>query len=453
MKIEKLIKKCDLKTNSKDIKKGDIFFCALGGYDKNKYIPDAIKKGCRLVITDKDIKDKVKYLKHDNLSLYLKELLDLKYQFPLKNKKLIGVTGTDGKTTTVTIIRDMLDGASIGTNGVEFNDYHKEIRNTTPSLDELYKYFDIINQKKLDNIVMEVSSESYLTERIPELKFDIGIFLNISNEHLDKHKSFLNYLECKKKLLLNSKIKIINRDSRYFNYLKDGLQNYLTFGYKKGDLKVLKYQLFFNKTTIWFKYQKKKYKIDSPLTGKYNIDNLMASILCLIALGYKIDDIIKRIKLIKTIPGRMELLNIKNYHVLIDYAHTEHATKEVFRFVKKFQKNIITVLGCAGGRYKEKRPLIGKYACKYSKTVIFTSDDPRNENPSEIIKEMLSQTKKKNYYIIINRKEAIKTALNIAKKNDLILILGKGRDNYMAILDKKIPYSDIDVIKEFVKIV
>lgn len=453
MRIEKLIKKHNIKTNSKDIQKGDIFVCTLGNYDKTKFIPDAIKKKCKLVITDKDLNYKVKYFKHDNLELFLKELLDMKYHYPLQDKKLIGITGTDGKTTTATILRYMLDGASIGTNGVEYNDKVININNTTPSIEYLYQYFNKINKENINNIVMEVSSESFLTKRIPYLNFDVGIFLNISKEHLDKHKTFDNYLECKKKLLINSNIRIINRDTQHFKEIVKDLDNYLTFGKnKKSTLRIIKYQLNYDKTIIWIKYKNKKYKINSPLLGEYNVYNLCAALLCLLALNYKINNILERVTLIKDIPGRMEKLKIGNKNVLIDYAHTENATINIFRFLNKYYKNkIITVVGCAGERYKEKRKVIGRVSLKYSKRVIFTSDDYRMEKPLDIIKDMIDSSKKKNYDIIINREDAINKALYMACKDNLILILGKGRDNYIAIGNKKIPYSDIDVLNKYDK--
>ena len=450
MRIEKLIKKHEIKTNSKDIKKGDIFVCTLGNLDKNKYIDDAIKKGCKLVITDRDIDKKVKYVKKDNLDLYLKEILELKYDNPLKDKTLIGITGTDGKTTTATILRYMLEGASIGTNGFEYHYNKIDLENTTPSLDYLYKYFYLNNKEKIKNIIMEVSSESYLTKRIPGLFFDVGIFLNISNEHLDKHKTFNNYLACKKMLLKNSKIKIINHDSKYFKEITKDLDNYLTFGKKKSDLEIIKYKLSYDKSVILFKYKAVKYKIESPLLGEYNVYNLCSCILCLLALGYEIKDILKKIKYIKDIPGRMEKISVLNKNVLIDYAHTEKATLSILKFLKKYsKKNIISIVGCAGGRYKEKRKLIGRYALKYSKIVIFTSDDYRMEDPKTIIDEMLSGSKKKNFIVILKREEAINKALNIARSNDLVLILGKGRDNYLAVGNTKIKYSDIDVLKKY----
>ncbi len=454
MKMEeeliKLIKNNDIKTNSKDINKGDIFVCALGNYDKNIYINDAIDKSCSFIVTNIDINDKVDYLKVDNPNLYLKKMLDEKYEYPLLNKTLIGVTGTDGKTTVVTIIRDMLNGASIGTNGLEFNEFNKNLCNTTPNLVELYECFDIINKNNIKVISMEVSSESYLTNRIPYLLFDIGIFLNISKEHLDKHKSFDNYLMCKKKLLLNSKIKIINRDDSHFTKIVKGLGNYLTFGKKKSDLQIINYHLYIDKTEITFKYQKKKYYVISPLLGEYNIFNLAAAIITLLGLGYDIEDVIKRIKNIKNPKGRMELLRVNNKLVMIDYAHTIKATERILNFLNKFyHKKIITVVGCAGGRYKEKRPLIGKSVLKFSKMVIFTSDDPRWDDPNDIISEMIGKSKNKNYYIEIDREKAIKKALDIVGKNEILLILGKGRDNYMAIYDEIINYSDIDVLKKY----
>ena len=449
MRIEKLIQKHAIKTNSKNIQKGDIFVCALGQMDKNEYIEEAINNGASMVVTDKKYYHK-KVFCCENTDAYLKEILDLKYNYPLSKINLIGVTGTDGKTTTVSILKDMLNGASIGTNGVEYHQSQIDLHNTTPDLVTLYDCFDKIRKQNIFDVAMEVSSESYLTKRIPYLKFDVGIFLNISNEHLDKHKTFTNYLECKKELLRNSKKCLINNDSEYFKDVTDGLDNYLTFGHNKGDLQILKEKMYYDKTIIKFKYQHKNYTIVSPLSGEYNVINLMAAVLCLLSMGYKINDVIQRICLIKKIPGRMESFSLNGKNIFIDYAHTLNATKKILLFLKKYsRKKIILVVGCAGDRYREKRPLIGDIALKYSKKVIFTSDDPRWENPSDIIKEMLAKTKRKNYYIVLSRSDAIKTALNIAGKNDLVVILGKGRDNYMAIQNELVPYSDIDVLNAY----
>jgi len=459
MKINKLLKtnlKIDIneiKTNSNEIKNGDVFVCALGLVNKNEYIKNAIFNGCKVIVTDCDIDEDVPYIKVKDIDMTLKKMLERYYNYPLLSINLIGVTGTDGKTTITSIIRDMLNGASIGTNGLEFNNYQHDLHNTTPSLDNIYRCFGKIKDNNIKNVVMEVSSESYLTNRIPNLFFDIGIFTNITDEHLDKHSSFQNYFECKMNLIKNSKIAIINRDSKYFKEIIKYNNNYLTYGKKKSTITIKKYKLFIDKTLIWFTYQNKLYKIESPLLGKFNVDNLMASILCLLALKHDINDILKRIKLIKKVSGRMEIMKKDDKLFMIDYAHTINATKNILKFVKKYsKKNIITVVGCAGNRYKEKRSIIGRDVLKYSKLVIFTSDDPRNENPKDIINDMLKMTKKKNYYCIIDREEAIKLAYTMAKKDDIVLILGKGRDKYIAIEDKYIEYSDINVIEKLTDI-
>lgn len=449
MNIENIVKKRNIRVNTKDIKKGDIFVCATGIMDKNQYIGDAIAKGCSLVITDQKISDKINHLEVKDINNYLRYLLDIKFHYPLDNVNLIGVTGTDGKTTTATIIKDIIHGSYIGTNGVIYNDINIDTNNTTPSIDYLFEYFELFQKHHVQDIVMEVSSESYLTRRIPTMKFKVGVFLNISPEHLDKHKTFANYLACKKKLLENSEIKIVNHDSKYFKDIVKDLDSYLTFGKKKSDLTIKNFQLFEDHTIITFVYQKKDYQVVSPLQGEYNVYNLGAAILTMLSLNYSMEDIISRINYIKIIPGRMERFIINKKNVVIDYAHTIKATEEILKFMDNFHhKKIITVLGCAGGRYKEKRSIIGDIVLKYSKTGIFTMDDPRDEDINHIISDMLSGTKRKNYIIMTDREDAIRKAIAIAKEDDLVLILGKGRDNYMLIGNNKIPYSDIDVLEK-----
>lgn len=438
-----------IKTDSREIKKGDLFYCALGTINKNNFIEEAIKKGCKFVVTNMDINYNVPYLKIDNPTNLLKDTLDKFYHYPLKKITLIGVTGTDGKTTIVSILRDMLDGASIGTNGLEYLNKKEPLNNTTPSLDKIYSLIDKVRKEKIKNVIMEVSSESYLTNRIPGLQFDIGIFTNITKEHLDKHPNMQNYLSCKEELLKNSKKVILNHDTKYFTKIKKVNKNYLTYGKRNSDLIIKKYLLTLDKTKIWFKYNNKTYYVESPLLGEFNVYNLMAAFLTLLSLNYDINDIIKRVNKIKQVKGRMEIIKEKDKYILLDYAHTINATKNIFKFVKKYiHKDIITVIGCAGNRYKEKRPIIGKLALKYSKLVIFTSDDPRLENPMDIINEMINNMKYKNFYRIIDRSEAINLAIRICTNKDIILILGKGRDNYMAINNEYIKYNDLNEINK-----
>lgn len=434
--IDSKIKFKNIKLNSQDIKKHDLF---IPYYNRNNYIKDALNKKCSCVITDINYDNK-KVFKVNNLNKEIINIFNKYYNYPLENINLIGVTGTDGKTTIASILKDMLNCPSIGTNGFIINNRTYSLNNTTPSLDVLYDCFN--KSREYSNLVMEVSSEAYLTNRIGDLTFNIGILTNITRDHLDKHKTLKNYINSKLELFKHSKISILNRDSKYYNLFKNNSNKVYTYGFNKhSNLRILSYKLYINYSIIKFKYQNQIYKVKYNLVGKFNVYNIAACILTLLSLNYKIDDIIKRINNIKQVPGRMDMIYNKKNKIVIDYAHTEESTKNVLKFYKKFNNNIITIVGCAGERYKDKRKEIGRLVLKYSKLVIFTMDDPRFEDPNNIIKEMINNSNKKNYLIELNRKKAIEKAIELAN-NSIILILGKGCDNYMAINDKKYFYND-----------
>lgn len=437
--------------NSKNAKEGDLFIPYGGVEDRTMYIRDALSKKCSAVITDKDYEDDLdKVIKVKNLDKEIINIFNKYYDYPLKDIKLIGVTGTDGKTTIANVLSNLLDCPSIGTNGFIMNNKVTSLNNTTPSIDILYKYFNEVRNNNFKNIVMEVSSEAYLTNRIGKLNFDIAIFTNITLDHLDKHKTFDNYLKCKLELFKNSKISILNHDSDYYQEFKSVSQESYSYGYKdNSDLQIISEELYIDKSVINFKYQEKEYKLEYPLVGKFNVYNIAAIILTMLKLGFNIEEVFTRVKNIKQVNGRMDMVYNDKFKVVIDYAHTTNATLNVLKFYHQFNKNIITIVGCAGGRYKEKRKEIGEVVLKYSKLAIFTMDDPRDEDPLNIINDMLSNTKKDNYLKIVNREDAINYAIKNAKDGDLILILGKGCDNYMLIKDKKMPYNDYETVKKY----
>ena len=435
--------------NSKDIKVGDLFIPYGGVTDRSIYIKDALDKNCSYVITNHDYDDE-RVIKVKDLDKEIINIFNEYYNYPLKDIKLIGVTGTDGKTTIANTLSNLLNSPSIGTNGFIMNNKVTSLNNTTPSLDILYDCFNKARNNNFKNVVMEVSSEAYLTKRIGKLHFDIAIFTNITLDHLDKHKTFDNYLKCKLELFKNSKISILNHDSSYYQDFKEASKKSYSYGYHEdSDLKILSKKLYFNKSRMEFNYQGKNYKIEYPLLGEFNVYNMASIILTMLILGFNMDEILKRINNIKKVNGRMDIVYQDKFSIVIDYAHTANATLNVLKFYHKFNKNIITILGCAGGRFKEKRKEIGKIVLKYSGLVIFTMDDPRDEDPLDIINDMLGSTRKTNYLKIVNREDAIKYAITNAKEGDLILILGKGCDNYMAINDKKIPYNDYEIVNKY----
>lgn len=424
-----------IKINSKDVVDGDLFVCVdMGTFDRHLFIDDAISKGACAIIAGRKVENKnVPVLVVSNPNDVLYDLLNNFYDHPMSNFQTIGITGTDGKTSISTILKDMTDGASIGTNGFIYDDKVFNLDNTTPSLEKIFDCFDKISKNRKEYVFMEISSEAYLTKRIPKLSFDISVFTDITSEHMDKHKTFENYFNCKIQLISNSKVAILNHDSKYFDEVRKVNNNYRTYGFADSDITIKNYELFVNKTIIDFAYEGNLYSIESPLTGEYNVYNLMASILTLIELGFTIDESIERIKRIKKIPGRNEVIYEKDYTVMLDHAHTINAVKNILEFVSKFKKNnLIVVLGCAGGRYKEKREIIGQISFEYADKIIFTSDDPRDENPSDIMNDMLGKNKhNKEYYCIEERKLALKKAVEIAQKDDFILVLGRGRDEAM----------------------
>ena len=307
-------------------------------------------------------------------------------------------------------------------------------------------------------ISMEASSEAFYRNRLDGIKFDIGIITNVTEDHLNIHKTLDNYLNCKKELFKKVKkngYSILNIDDKYFDdFKKVARGKILTYGKKESTLQIIDFKEYIDKTSITLKYENCLYNIESPLVGEYNVYNLCAAILALIALNYSFDKIINKIKNIKVPKGRCEFLNFKqNFKIILDYAHTTDAFLKIYEFLNKVKKGrIITVTGSAGGREKEKRSIMGKVVLDNSDYVIFTMDDPRYEDVNDIIDDLVSASDKNNNERIIDRKEAINKALSIAKKDDIVLIAGKGRDNYMAIKNQYLYYSDYESIMNYYNI-
>lgn len=447
-----------IKTNSQDIEKGDLFVCTMGvTADRHDFIEDALKNGASAIIVSQDVNYQIPTVKVKNTNEELNSLLIKFYDDPFKDLILIGVTGTDGKTTLATIIQTLIGKDNcmyIGTNGVSYKDINLSTKNTTPALEDIYKYADIAKKAQLGYIVMETSSEAFFYQRLKGLFFDASLITNITRDHLNVHKTLNNYIECKGMLFKQTKksgLSILNRQDKYYARISKACQaKVYSYGRKSADIKLLDYRNNNQGTLIKFKIDGKIYNIVSPLIGYFNIYNLLAGILLCLKLKIDINHIINNIKDIY-IMGRLEDLKYgQNYKIILDYAHTPDALLKVLKYFKKQkQANIITVTGSAGGREKEKRALMGKVVLKYSDLVIFTMDDPRYEDPQIIINEMISKSRQKNYEIIIDRREAINRSLSIAKENDIVFIAGKGRDNYMAIKDQYLPYCDYDVIKDY----
>ena len=448
----------DIKINSREIIEGDIFVCTMGvNDDRHNFIDDAISKGATAIVVSKDVNKDIPTIKVENTNKELPVLAKKLYDYN-DELTLIGVTGTDGKTTTSTIVRQMLgidNCGFIGTIGVFGKEFHDKPNNTTPDSHLLYKYLGTFVKEGLKYATMEASSEAYYQKRLDSFKFNIGILTNITRDHLNIHKTMENYIDCKKKLfesIPSDGTAILNIDDAYYSEFLNACNcNIMTYGKdNNATLVITSYKEHDTNTDITFTYNNKEYQIVSPLVGHYNVYNLAAAILALLAANYSFEEILEKIPYLTLAPGRSEMLEFgQKYKIVLDYAHTPNALHNILAFLNSIKKGkIITVTGSAGGREKEKRQDMGKACQELSDLVIYTMDDPRYEKVSDIINDLIDNSKD-NYIAIEDRKEAIKKAFELANENDIILIAGKGRDNYMAIEDKYIDYNDYEVIKEY----
>lgn len=449
----------DIKINSKEVKEHDIFICTHGvTADRHDYVDEAIKNGASAVVSEKPLKVNVPLIKVEDTNKELPLLASRFYNHPEDKLDIIGITGTNGKTTVAAIIQDLIGNdicGYMGTNGLIVKDKQIPIRNTTPDADRLYKYFNYFVENGCHILSMEASSESFYRERLQNIRFKVGIITTITEDHLNIHKTLSNYVSCKKQLLKqvqDNGYSILNVDDKYYEECYQVANGtILTYGKKESTLRIKDIIISDINTKICLIYNNKEYNITSPLLGEFNVYNLCAAILALISLDYKIEDIINRLPNIKSPSGRVQLLDYnQDYKIVLDYAHTTDAFSSLYSLLRKINKGkIITVTGSAGGREKEKRSSMGKIVLDNSNYVIFTMDDPRNEDVNEIIDDLVSDSNKTNYERIIDRRKAIYHALDIANKDDIVLIAGKGTDNYMAIGNEYLPYNDIEVINDY----
>jgi len=446
-----------IKTNSKEVNKGDTFIAIKGyNHDGHNYITDAIKRGASKVICEKGNYDIPTIIVPDT-NLYLKEYLKKNYSDLFKDLKIIGVTGTNGKTTTTFLISQILtnlgiNNAYIGTIGFYINSkLYKELDNTTPDTLTLYKLIKLSKEKNIKYIVMEISSHALELDRLHGIKLDCAVFTNLTEDHLDFHKTMNSYLNSKLKiieLLKDSGYLVINNDDKYAENFK--FKNTINVGFNNYDFNIIKYEYVDNKTKLLFKFKNKEYQITLNFKALYNIYNYIEAVAALYSLGIKLNDIIDVSYKLNTPTGRMETILYKNNYIIIDYAHTPDALEKIITETKKcYNKKTITIIGCGGNREKEKRSIMGSIASKYSDYVIFTSDNPRNESIKDILNDMTINLRKNNFEIIEDRKKAILKALDMMD-NNVILILGKGHENYQIINNKKYPFNDKQIVLDYI---
>ena len=447
----------DLITDSRKIKKGDTFIALRKvNNDGHNYIKEAIKNGAQKIICEEGSYE-VETQIVNNTEEYLKKYIYEKYYNKIKNIKLIGITGTSGKTTTSFITYTLLKklgckAAYIGTIGFYMDEFVKKLTNTTPEIDELYNCLLECKENNIEYVVMEVSSHAIAKDRIYGLKYDAAAFTNISREHLDYHKTIDNYAHTKQKLfkkLRNNKNAVINKDDEYSNLFILKENNNITIG-MNSDVKIYDIKQTNQYINFKFKYKEEIYSKTINMTGKYNVYNYITSVMLINSFNFKIEDILK--ENVEAPRGRMDLIKYNTNSIFIDYAHKPDAVKKVLESTKEFTKGkIITIIGCGGNRDKTKRSLMGTIASDNSEYVIYTNDNPRDEEPEEIVNDMIKEIKKDNFEIILDRKKAIEKGISLLKENDILLILGKGHEDYQIIKGVKNHFDDKECVLEAIK--
>ena len=435
-----------LSLNTKTLNKGDVFIALQG--EKNhgvEFIEDAIEKGCIAVLVDgKDFDCKVPSIRIDNLKAHLSTLAQNFYT-SAKNVDLIAVTGTNGKTSVSHFISQLLDfmeidNGVIGTLGMT-KTQNKSI-NTTPDIFSIYSTLEEYSSNKVNIAVIEASSHALMQGRLEGLSFSQGIFTNLTQDHLDYHQTMDNYREAKGKLFQDnfSKKAIINRDDENHQYFLETSSDKdpITFGI--DDLE------FYKNSENGFICQLNDYVFELPLVGEFNLSNAIAAYNSLKCLGFSDDQIIPCLAKLSPPPGRMQQL--ANSNIWIDYAHTPDALDNALSTLRAHypEFSIRVIFGCGGDRDKGKRQMMGKIASENADSIILTNDNPRGEDPQSIIDDILAGTKVENdVQVILDRGNAIHSAIQSLGEEEALLIAGKGHETSQVIGTKTLPFSDIEV--------
>lgn len=447
----------------KDTKENTLFVCIDGNqFDGHKMAKQALQSGAVAVICERDLKIDGQ-IKVENTRKAYSQIASNFYENPTKSLKLIGITGTNGKTSTSFFIKNMLNGMGykcglIGTIVNDFGDGKLESTLTTPEPMELQKLFRNMVNNDCEYCVMEVSSQALAQKRVYGLEYEISILTNITVDHLDYHITMENYINSKLELFKNSKKAVVNIDD---NNVKSALSRIecpvVTCSTVDNKADYTAKNVICNESFVQYELVGINCigRINVNLPGEFTVYNSLCASSALLELGFSIEDIANSTEKIKQVKGRAERVTIpKKFTVIIDYAHTPDGLENILKCIKGFSKGkIITVFGCGGDRDKSKRAEMGRIAGELSNIAVVTSDNPRTENPLLIINDILAgmEKTKSKLAIIENRRQAIEFALSKARRGDVVLLAGKGHETYQIIGNEKIRFDEREIIKEYFK--
>ncbi|GMQ59909.1 UDP-N-acetylmuramoyl-L-alanyl-D-glutamate--2,6-diaminopimelate ligase [Vallitalea sediminicola] len=456
----------NIQYDSRKVTDASLFVCIKGfKEDGHKYVGSAVSKGAKAILVEEDvdgIDEDVAILKVDDTRKAIAFIAERYYNHPSNKFRLIGVTGTNGKTSITYLAKSIIEEFNkktgiIGTIENRIGDEVLKASRTTPESLDLQELFYNMVQENVNAVVMEVSSHSLALHRVDASRFDVGIYTNLTLDHLDFHKTMENYRDAKLKLFKMCETGVINIDDEYGPYMMENgtCNKYLTYGVENdnADLNATDLSIDLSGVTFNVVYEGASYKLTLNTPGKFSVYNALAAMGACLALGVPMDVVIKGLEKNKGIRGRFQsFTSSKGYTVIVDYAHAPDGLLNVLQSMKEFAKaRIITVFGCGGDRDTSKRPIMGEIAGTNSDYCVITSDNPRTEDPISIIDEVEIGIKKTKceYVKVADRLKGIHTALSMAKEGDLILIAGKGHEDYQILHDKVIHLDDAEVVLNY----
>ncbi len=449
-------------SDSRDVKKNFLFFAIKGSnLDGNQYIKEVLKKKPSAIITStkNKIKTNIPIIYVNNVR---KEYASAVYNFYQNNiNKKIAITGTNGKTSVVFYIEFILKKlgnkcGTIGTLGSKFKNIKSNL--TTPDPIDIGKLFQKFSQNSYDTVAMEASSHALDQYRLFGLRYDVLALTNISHDHLDYHKNLDNYINAKLKLFIQylkpHGVNIISNNMQNYNTVSKKLKNnnikFKTFGYKKSDFRIKEISRLNSKVKMELKHNSNKHIFKFNNLPAFQIENFLLASSIVYELGYEFKKIIALSLIVPSVPGRMELVGVKENQskIFVDFAHTPDALINVLKETSLMNKGRLhVVFGCGGERDKTKRALMGKIALKYADNVIITDDNPRNEDAKSIRHQIIGSSKK--MLEIADRTKAIKYATENLNKNDILVIAGKGHEKYQIVKNKSIPFDDVKISRRY----
>src|SRR6184192_4210554 len=448
-------------------------FVALRGEksDGHEFIGQAIEKGASVIVAEREEQNpRATCLVVENTRTALADFAETFYGHPGRKLKLAAVTGTNGKTTTTFLIKHICENAGlrcglVGTVRYEIGERVLPAIRTTPESLDLQELLAQMASAGCKAAAMEVSSHALAQDRIRGLEWDVAVFTNLTQDHLDFHGTMDNYFEAKAKLftaLATQKRKrkpfaIVNIDDRYGRRLLDKIDKrvaVLTYGVGTGaDFRASNYRGEFSGTCYQLDAQGKSYLVRLPLIGRFNVGNSVAALAAANALGINLRNAVLSLAKAPQVPGRLELVPARRqFQVFVDYAHTPDAVGNVLKTLRELEpKRLIAVFGCGGDRDRQKRPLMGEMVDQYADYAIITSDNPRKEDPGAIIAEIEKGYRSTHYEKIVDRMAAISRAIALARPRDIVLIAGKGHENYQVFADHTVPFDDIQVARRAIE--